>query len=788
MRLTRDCDRSEVGSKVLLCAAALGILVASHVAAQYLETTIDLCPVDVGSVLRLDCIAVNPATHKVYVGGDGWVAVIDGASLSYEKRIPVSQHCRALAYVAAKNKLYAAGWGSTPDSVVYVIDCGTNEVRARAVVGLRPHALCYDWLDNKVYCASYTSNTVSAIDVSGDSVVATIPVGDQPRVLCFNPVERKVYCGNYKSDNVSVIDATADTVVATLGVRSVPQSLCCNEQDNKVYCGSGISNGHIAIIDGAGDTVRATLGVTGKPVSIVYSPLTDRIYCANEAAITVIDGASDHVIGALAAGYAWESVLYNPANGKLYATTDETPACRMGVFDGMNDSLLVMFTVPDDSRRLAVDLTLNRVYGTYTSTPSVACVDGADDSLIAAVRTGVKPFSICYNPVEDKLYTANRDNCGTVSVIDAATNSLLSTIPVGGYPWEVVCDSATDKVFVSLRTGHGGDSGVVVIDCGADTIEAVLAVWDDPWLLCDYNRRANACAPSFKVYCAQEHSVAVIDARADSILTIIPFNKVYVADYTGNVLTIINPATDSVLKLVPVYGIRFGIHYNPKVEKLYAFAGGMYHDYITVVSGRDDSVINVLETPVGVVGMACQNPAESDMFMFNVKGVTVLDGLRDSIVKYVSVPGSSTPYATEYEVSHDKVYCSAESSVTVIDAIARRGIQNIPVGQLPNDMISVPRHNRVFVANAKSSSITVIRDTSLAVEEQQDVAPLRSSPTMVRAKATLELGTASILIDVAGRRLGVLEKGTCRLQLPGPGVYYLMPVGGGASRKLVCVE
>jgi YVTN family beta-propeller protein len=253
------------------------------------------------------------------------------------------------------------------------------------------------------------------------------------------------------------------------------------------------------------------------------------------------------------------------------------------------------------------------------------------------------------------------------------------------------------------------------------------------------------------------------------------------------VLTIINPVTDSVLKLVPVLASNyFTIHYNPEVEKLYALAGGQYCDYVTVVSGRDDSVIKTLETPM--VGMACQNPARSDVFMFAEQGVAVMDGLRDSVFKYISVPGSSMPCATEYDVSHDKVYCSAESSVTIIDALTYRATRTIPVGQLPNDMISVPRHNRVFVANAKSSSITVICDTSLAIEEQQDVAPLHSSPTVVRAEAILEMGASSILIDVAGRRLGVLDKGTCRFQLPGPGVYYLTPVGGGASRKLVCVE
>ncbi len=137
---------------------------------------------------------------------------------------------------------------------------------------------------------------------------------------------------------------------------------------------------------------------------------------------------------------------------------------------------------------------------------------------------------------------------------------------------------------------------------------------------------------------------------------------------------------------------------------------------------------------------------------------------------------------------HDKVYCSADTSVVIIDAITYRVIRTIPVGVYPWDMVWVPRHSRMFVANPKRSSMSVIRDSSLAVSELLDVATEPSLPTVVRANTTLRLSTLSILLDVAGRRVGVLEGGTRRFRLPGPGVYYLVPVGGGTSRKLVCVE
>jgi YVTN family beta-propeller protein len=173
--------------------------------------------------------------------------------------------------------------------------------------------------------------------------------------------------------------------------------------------------------------------------------------------------------------------------------------------------------------------------------------------------------------------------------------------------------------------------------------------------------------------------------------------------------------------------------------------------------------------------------------MYGTDGVSVIDGLGDSVLTRISIPGQY-PLAVAYDIGHDKVYCSVDSTVVVIDALTYRVTRTIPVGQYPGDMVWAPRHNRMLVANAKSSSISVIRDTSLAVSELRDAAIEPSLTTMVRANATLKLSTPSILLDVVGRRLGVLKEGTCRCRLPGPGVYYLVPVGGGASRKLVCVE
>ena len=797
----RCADNLAAGSIPILTRRALALAVlcacAAVASSQYLEHTTDLSGPQ-GSVRWLDCVAVNPSNHTVYVGGDSWVAVLDGASPSYAERIPVGHRCQALCYVPQENELFAACEG-TPDSTVYVFDCGSNRVRAKVRVGVRPQSLCYDPDDHKVYCGNWTSNSVSAIDAIGDTLLATIPAGVEPTTLCYNPVEHKVYCANYHSASVTVIDATADTVVATVTVGRCPVSLCCNPQNDKVYCGAK-DGGKLMIIDGAGDTVRAALSLAGEQVGLCFNPLADRVYLANGDMLAVIDGKGDStIIGWLLQGFCPVSVLYNPVNHKVYAASN---LGQMAVLDGATDSLLAEFVLPDDSRRMAVDTTLNRVFGAYMNTPSVAYVDGAGDSLLAAVRIGVKPFELCYNPVEDKVYTVNRDNCGTVSVIDAATDSLLSTIPLVGYPWDIRCDSALNKVFVSVRGGHGTDSAIAVIDCSTDTVETTVSASSDPYYLCYYPQRG-------KLYCDDGSALDVLDAATNSMLTRIPlpsympgrmahnptFDKVYVADDLGSVLTVVDGTGDSVRTAVRVQANGFYVHYDRKDEKLYAMSPSMLNPFVFVISGRNDSIIKIIDS-IMVCG-ACQNPSKSQVFMLGFGEVVVVDGQGDSILARISIPGN-TAMDIEYDVAHDKAYCSdgLENSVTVIDALTHHVIRSIPVGRDPVDMVWVPRHNRMFVANANGSSVSVVRDTTMGIAEQGQPTVGSSHPNSTVVHGVLFLSEASglkpqpagWLLDISGRKVLELKPGANDVRALAPGVYFVREEPQAASHKLQVVR
>ena len=203
--------------KLLLCALALGTLLASVGSAQSLEKTIMLpdtleCPGSPYSLVR------NPSNGKVYVGCESGVLVIDGTTN------------RRLAC------LKTGGWVM---------------------------AMSYNPQNNKVYCAEADLNKVVVIGGATDSVIATIGVGFEPRALCYNSKNNRIYCANHQDSDVTVIDGATNSVVATVRVGDGPYGLCYNPQNNKVYCADQWSGGDVAVMDGAKDSVIAT--VWGAP-------------------------------------------------------------------------------------------------------------------------------------------------------------------------------------------------------------------------------------------------------------------------------------------------------------------------------------------------------------------------------------------------------------------------------------------------------------------------------------------------------------------------------------------
>ncbi|HEX9696692.1 MAG TPA: hypothetical protein VGB64_10330, partial [Actinomycetota bacterium] len=199
----------------------------------------------------LSAIVADAATHRVYVSGNGLIA-LDGATGVVAATVSLAPGTPdALALDTAGGRVFAA---DPPGDRVVVLDAATDQIVLSLPVRDRPAGLAYDDASGALYVASGGENVVDAIDPATGSVLATAPipspsgiavgdgeifvasgagvvrvldpvtladirsitVGQSPRSLAYNPVSRRLWVANWGSETVSFVDTTTATVLGTM--------------------------------------------------------------------------------------------------------------------------------------------------------------------------------------------------------------------------------------------------------------------------------------------------------------------------------------------------------------------------------------------------------------------------------------------------------------------------------------------------------------------------------------------------------------------------------------------
>jgi YVTN family beta-propeller protein len=255
-------------------------------------------------------------------------------------------------------------------------------------------------------------------------------------------------------------------------------------------------------------------------------------------------------------------------------------------------------------------------------------------------------------------------------------------------------------------------------------------------------------------------------------------NKVYSADYWGSV-TVISGAADTVLATLPVGGFAGSLCCNTRDNKVYCGS-----DSLIVIDGVGDTVITKLP---GGDGGICFNSRYNKVYGVSGSQTVVIDGRGDTVL---TTAAAGSPVC--YDSLNNKVYCvSDHDTVSVIDGATDAVVARIGVGLDPIHILWNEVHNRIYVANYRGSSISVLRDSMSGVQEGLPPAvSAKPAPTVVRSvlflplASSVEHGTSSTLLDVSGRQVLELTPGPNDVRALAPGVYFVRAV----SRELSAVS
>ena len=150
---------------------------------------------------------------------------------------------------------------------------------------------------------------------------------------------------------------------------------------------------------------------------------------------------------------------------------------------------------------------------------------------------------------------------------------------------------------------------------------------------------------------------------------------------------------------------------------------------IVVIDCAADTVLKTIATASAGFGTAYCDSINDRVYLADADGTTlrILDAKTDSLYKSLSAGSVGAMADNGRPVATHRLYSTgyySSSEVAVVGGETDSVLRRIQVGDEPFALAWNPVHSWMYVSNAGSSSITVLRDTLLAgVEERQIQAP-----------------------------------------------------------------
>ncbi len=798
-------QRRAAGLKLLLCALALGTLLASSAYPQYLEATIKL-PDTLGPLTGPYHLAwdENPAHPRLYIGGEGdsgGVIVAEAITCKRLARISTGP-VEALCFVPPQGKLYVASLGT--DTIV-VVDCATNQITSAIhtagvvpvmqynsqngrlycggdsmtvvdcasdtvvhVLSVAASAFAYDSASNKLYVGR--NGPLAVIDCASDSVVASLPEVGSAIALCLNPTAQKVYAATI--DTLFAIRADGDSVVARLPFDNLKPLLACDPQRNRVYCsGSDRDWGILSSIDCTADTVFWT-EITILPMTflacntsrdmlyVFYRTWYDKVFMYDA---TTGLGLARVTVDGVPPGGGW-----SPGLDRLYClpTGDGSSWCLLSAVDGSGDSIAGIVPLTIKAEVFALDTVHNRLYFTYNS--SVGCVgvvDCAQNFVTSYMYGGNGPRAICYNPNNDRLYWGSAGQ--SMTVWDCSTNTAIGKVTMSGDVRASRLHLGLNKLYVYARNTLGNDI-IDVVDCERDSVIQSVYLPDDGTTV----RELLFVPEDNTLWLLSVWSVMVIDCLGDSMIAA-------VHDTLGTIDDACACPEDRRIYTAGVTAALRSVNMDKPAEI------DTLHWWISSSAGMRFVNIPAAHKVYWTVNRGSHWPGSSHFFVIDTRTNT----LADSFWVGQMIAGMCLDHTGSF------VYCAAlaDSAVLVIDALSDSVVATVRLpstrAATKNPLALNRTTNRIYVAQLDvvriGNEIPVIRDSMLiGLEELVQSSPARYvGPTVVRRGTPMRASATSELWDATGRRAALLRSGPNDINHLAPGVYFVKPEPSAVGRQ-----
>ncbi|MEU6663360.1 beta-propeller fold lactonase family protein [Streptomyces sp. NPDC046821] len=284
----------------------------------------------------------------------------------------------------------------------------------------------------QAFVANYSSNSVSAVDVSTGKLLADIQVGSAPGTIAVSPDHTRAFVANQGSNTVSVIDVAADAVVSTIPVGKTPAGLAVSP-DNKTLWVSAYGDNAVQPVDIATGKPGAEIGVGSGPENLALTPDGSTLYVANKWSDTVTPVRTDSRTAgaAIKTGSQPFGIAVTPDGRTAYVTDmgsgDVTP---IDLASGAPRDRIKTGATPFN---ISVSADGKTAYVANTGSDKVTPIDTATGTAEPALTAGSAASGVAVSPDGTTVF-ATAAGQGTLVPLSTSTGKAGTPIQVGSYP------------------------------------------------------------------------------------------------------------------------------------------------------------------------------------------------------------------------------------------------------------------------------------------------------------------------------------------------------------------
>ena len=230
-----------------------------------------------------DDLAIDQATHRLFITHGTHVVVVDIADYSVAGDIPDTPRVHGVAF--AGDVGFTSNGG---DDTVSIFDLKTLQLAKRINVGKGPDAILYDPATKKVLTFNGGSKDATVIDAASRTVDGTIPLGGKPEFAATDG-KGKVFANIEDTSEIVVIDAKKMVVVKhwPLAPCEEPSGLAIDVAHHRLF--AVCHNKMMAVVDALTGKIVATPAIGEGPDGAGFDPATRLAFSSNgEGTLTVV--------------------------------------------------------------------------------------------------------------------------------------------------------------------------------------------------------------------------------------------------------------------------------------------------------------------------------------------------------------------------------------------------------------------------------------------------------------------------------------------------------------------